>query len=311
MQVAQYFFNIMRYNYSIIIPHHNIPRLLRRCLESIPPRDDLQIIVIDDTSNQESVKKVRLLESEYKGRVEFYYSREGKGGGAARNLGISKAKGNFLMFVDADDFLLPAIETIFEKYKDTDADIVFFNAVAVDSDTGAPSERARHLRNMFEIAGKDNNKGECLLRYLFGEPWCKIVRLSVVVDNKIRFDEIPIHNDTTYSYLAGFYASKAILDPLEAYCLTERSGSVSKLVSAEKRRVRMDVFSRKNAFLKSKGIPYFDHMIFAPVVIALKALDFRELSKVLSIASTYNISVITLFKEYLKYKRSLNSRPHT
>ena len=41
-------------NYSIVIPHYNLPALLRRCLGSIPQRDDIQVIVVDDGSSEES-----------------------------------------------------------------------------------------------------------------------------------------------------------------------------------------------------------------------------------------------------------------
>ena len=45
----------MSYNYSIIIPHKNIPELLQRCLDSIPKREDIQIIVVDDNSDTNKV----------------------------------------------------------------------------------------------------------------------------------------------------------------------------------------------------------------------------------------------------------------
>lgn len=43
-------------NYSIIIPHKNIPKLLRRCLDTIPRREDVQVIMVDDNSDQEIIK---------------------------------------------------------------------------------------------------------------------------------------------------------------------------------------------------------------------------------------------------------------
>ena len=48
------------YNYSIIIPHYNSPNLLKRMLNSIPEREDIEIIVVDDCSKSENVKQVRL-----------------------------------------------------------------------------------------------------------------------------------------------------------------------------------------------------------------------------------------------------------
>jgi len=48
------------YNYSIIIPHYNIPELLMRCLKSIPKRDDIQVIVVDDGSPDSFVREIHL-----------------------------------------------------------------------------------------------------------------------------------------------------------------------------------------------------------------------------------------------------------
>ena len=45
------------FNYSIIIPHRNIPQLLQRCIDSIPSRDDLQIIIVDDNSDDVDIKE--------------------------------------------------------------------------------------------------------------------------------------------------------------------------------------------------------------------------------------------------------------
>lgn len=49
-------------NYSIIIPHKNISSLLRRCLDSIPERDDLEIIVVDDNSNEKTIKDLQSIQ---------------------------------------------------------------------------------------------------------------------------------------------------------------------------------------------------------------------------------------------------------
>ena len=65
-------------NYSIIIPHKNTPDLLRKCLDSIPHRDDVQIIVVDDNSDEDKVDFEHFpgLNEE---RTEVYFTKEGKG----------------------------------------------------------------------------------------------------------------------------------------------------------------------------------------------------------------------------------------
>ena len=85
------------YTYSIIIPHKNIPKLLQRCLDSIPRREDTQIIVVDDNSDPAKVDFTH-----FPGlsdpSVEVYFDKSGKGAGRARNIGLEHAKGKWLVF---------------------------------------------------------------------------------------------------------------------------------------------------------------------------------------------------------------------
>ena len=93
----------MMINYSIIIPHKNTPNYLLRCLDSIPLRDDVQVIVVDDNSNPEKVDFDHF--PQWKGKhYEYYLTKEGRGAGFARNIGLEHAVGKWLLFADADDF---------------------------------------------------------------------------------------------------------------------------------------------------------------------------------------------------------------
>ena len=84
----------MEINYSFIIPHKNAPELLRRCIASIPQREDVQIIVVDDNSEKE---KKPVVERENVMIVEID-SKDSKGAGHARNIGLSQAKGKWILF---------------------------------------------------------------------------------------------------------------------------------------------------------------------------------------------------------------------
>ena len=79
--------------YSIIIPHKDIPCLLQRCLDSIPPRDDVQIIVADDDSSPDIVEFAH-----FPGRdrtdVEILFTKEGRGAGYAVIADLPEPKAN-------------------------------------------------------------------------------------------------------------------------------------------------------------------------------------------------------------------------
>ena len=100
----------MNINYSFIIPHKNCPDLLQRCVDSIPERDDVQIIVVDD--NSDSNKKPALKERKNL-QIILLDAAQSKGAGRARNVGLEHAKGKWLVFSDSDDFFVNNLSDLF------------------------------------------------------------------------------------------------------------------------------------------------------------------------------------------------------
>lgn len=138
-------------NYSIIIPHKNIPHLLQRCLKSIPRRKDVQIIIVDDNSDPEIVDFANfpgVLEE----CVEVYFTKEGKGAGFARNVGLEHAVGRWLIFADADDFFNACFLGSIDTYKDSLYDIVYFGVNSVFSDSLKVTNRDMRINKFVERA---------------------------------------------------------------------------------------------------------------------------------------------------------------
>ena len=115
------------YTYTIIIPHKNIPLLLQRCLDSVPLRNDVQIIVVDDGSSSNVVDFTNFPGTDRE-NVEIIFTKDGKGAGYARNCGLLQAKGKWLLFADADDFFLPDFLKTLDRYCSTDYDLITFRA---------------------------------------------------------------------------------------------------------------------------------------------------------------------------------------
>lgn len=247
--------------YTIIIPHKNIPVLLQRCLDSIPKRDDVQIIVVDDNSSPEVVDFENFPGKERED-VQLIFEKEGRGGGYARNVGLKYAKGKWLIFADADDFFNYCIRDVLDEYRNSPYDIVYFKGNSVDTNTYAVTYRAEHLNKWIELYQCDKIRGELMLRYKFGEPWCKLICRELVEKYCIRFDEIPIHNDTKFSYLTGFYAKTVAVDRRAFYCVTTRERSVSVSADKVKELIRIKVFTELSLFLRSNNIPLKENLHF-------------------------------------------------
>ena len=237
---------------TIIIPHRNISHLLRRCLESIPERNDIQVIVVDDCS-EESIAGII---NQYQ-RIEVYNTSSHSGGGAARNIGLSHAKGQWITCIDADDFFTSRFSCIVDSLKllPAETDVLYCSANSLDSEFLTTSDRANTLNRYINLHQKNNPEGDKRLRFTFGEPWCKIVRRTLIEKAGISFSESSIHNDTRYSYLVGFHANKIESTQYALCTITTRSGSVSKILSESKKLERITIFAEAHKFFRDNCIP--------------------------------------------------------
>jgi len=251
----------MKYNYSIIIPHHNIPHLLKRCLDSIPRREDIQIIIIDDNSDSAKVdfKKFPGLEDP---KVHLIFSKKGKGAGAARNEGLEVAKGKWLIFVDSDDFLTENALNIWDRYLTSDFDIVYSMVTSVDCETLQLSDRHLEKENSYRKYKESKDKLSLWLRYSYTEPWGKLIKREFIIKNNIKFQESKVANDFLFSIKSGYYANRITFCEDMFYKYTVRSGSLSnnQYDSKEKVYSRLEVYYTVEKFAKVHGIgirPFF------------------------------------------------------
>ncbi len=291
--------------YSIIIPHHNIPKLLERCLNSIPKRNDTQILVIDDHSDKISLQELSVLQNKFD-YVHFVFLNDSRhGGGHARNIGLQHATGKYILFADADDFFTYCFNDILNTYQTVETDAVFFNANAVHSDLYTHCKRTEHLNKIFDLYKTNPQAAELDFRYAFGEPWCKLVRRKIIETNQIQFEETLIHNDTQYSYLIGFYCKNILIDNHAIYCVTEREDSVSKQISSEKWLQRTAVFAKANHFFATHKINRFDDRVFAALYHFKKIKDRENETHCLKILNQFNIS-LTAWRNYFTKRKIKN-----
>lgn len=246
------------YKYSIIIPHHDTPDLLRRLLNSIPYREDLEIIVVDDNSNP-SIVDFEHFPGKNRPNVKTVFDKKGKYGGYARNLGLSVATGEKVLFADSDDFFNYCFDDVLNDYMFDNHDVVYFKANSLDSEKYTNSNRSLLLNDYIDHFENDREKSELLLRYKFGEPWCKLIKRELIVANRIQFEERSIHNDTAFSYKVGYYAQSISVDTRALYCVTSRLNSVSRTITESKILERIECFATEELFFESHGIPIKIH----------------------------------------------------
>lgn len=241
--------------YSIIIPHKNIPELLQRCLFSIPKRTDTEVIVIDDNSSSDNVSLMKQMEKKIDLNVSFIYDKSGKGAGRARNIGLDAAKGEKILFADSDDFFNYCVDDILSQYTNDDSDLLFFKANSVDTDFYTNSGRAEGLNYFIDSFLSRNDRGDYLLRYAHGAPHCKIIKRSLIEQNSVRFPEVSVNEDTRFSYLLGYYAKTIKADKRALYCITMRSGSMTYTMNERKVLDQVRVMAERDRFFLDHNIP--------------------------------------------------------
>lgn len=239
------------YTYSIIIPHKNCPDLLRRCLDSIPHRDDVQIIVVDDNSDPSKVD-FNHFPGMGESNTEVFLTKEGRGAGYARNVGLRYAKGKWLLFADADDYLADGCFSYIDDYKNSVYDIVYFATTSIYPETGEMA--MRHIWNQGYINEALSNDNYDLLKYKNTSPVAKMVRRSLVQQRNIFFDEIIAANDAMFSIKTAYYANSIAADKRVIYVITVRSGSLEYTISKEVLLCRISVDYAMNKFFRKNGI---------------------------------------------------------
>lgn len=219
---------------SIIIPHYNSPKKLDRLLDSIPKKDEIQIIVVDDLSTKDLDEYNNVIQKN-RNRVEFYQNTlDNKSAGGARNVGLEKAVGEWLLFADADDFFTDTFWDVIEKYLDLEFDIVFFAPLAIIEGTNRASARSIHCANLTYNAWIEKNKNEKIsrkaelnIRYRWSFPFSKLIKKDLVDKNNIKFDVVKFSNDVNFSSKVGFYARTIDVSYEPIYVITEGKGTLT------------------------------------------------------------------------------------
>ena len=283
-------------NYSIIIPHYNIPDLLGRCLRSIPERDDVQVIVVDDNSpgNENYLRDIPELQRK---NVEFYPTKDGLGAGHVRNVGLSHAKGKWLVFSDSDDFFVDDFAEILDQFVNDEHDIIYFNIKSCDCYNTIKIYPADKLK-VYKETGND-----LYLRVCYTEPWGKFIKRDLVINNGIEFQETKAHNDLLFAVRTGLTAKTVKVVDVPLYWYVIREGSLGHNKGTEpfaKVCDRMVAWNSTQKYLEQNGINTIFYLPVWPVVRASKR-NHKTYLQLLDFAGKHGICRFRLIMGTIHY----------
>ncbi|MDR1394433.1 MAG: glycosyltransferase [Bifidobacteriaceae bacterium] len=234
------------FTYSIIVPTHNSGSYVERLIASIPRRSDIELIVIDDHSEPDQFAMTRqILEHSGIAHWRLLPNNRGRGAGGARNLGVSEAGGDWLIFADSDDAFAPTFQDALERYATAETDLVLFRPAPEPTETGVT--RTAGYETIFDRGDIQE------IGYRFpGVVW-KWFRRSLVIDHGLVFSETMLSNDYLFSVTAFAYAQRPVIDNVAVYYASSRTGSLSyHKHSIDELLVRVRVQIEVADFLRSR-----------------------------------------------------------
>lgn len=241
-------------NFSIVIPHKNRTELLKKLLGTIPLRDDLEVIIVDDNSNDEIVNFDNF-PGQKRANTTIIYDKKGGGGGYARNIGLKHVKGKWVLFADSDDYFTSNFSEILHNYVDSNYDVVYFKAKSVDIETGDDSFRAIGLNDYIDLAIDKDDYNH--LKYEVAYPVAKMIKTKIIINNNIQFEEIPNGNDVFFSLNIGLNVNDVFAVNEYIYTITTRAEHKLEKSAISIYKNIYNVFLRKSHYLKNINLKQY------------------------------------------------------
>lgn len=202
---------------SVILPVFNVGNYLEQCLKSILEQSlkEIEIICVDDGSTDNSLDILTAYQREDR-RIKII-RQENKGAGAARNVGLSIAQGQFISFLDADDYIhKDMLKLAFDRATATNADICIYKSYFYNNETGELSEckfgvKEKNLPQQ-EVFSRTQISTNLFVSFM-GWAWDKLYRRSFVLNQGLQFQEQRTTNDMFFVYASLLKAGRiTVLD---------------------------------------------------------------------------------------------------
>ena len=197
---------------SVILPVYNVERYLRKCMDDILGQTlrEIEVICIDDGSTDSSREILR----EYEQRDERVrvLVQENAGAAAARNRGMELAQGEYLSFLDSDDFYEPEmLEKAYLRAEETQADVTVFRGNRYDDTLGLYIPMDYSIKKK-QLPGRNpfcwRDMPDCIFTFAVGWAWDKLYRREFVEDQKLTFQELRTSNDLYFVFSSLVKAKK-------------------------------------------------------------------------------------------------------
>ena len=286
--------------YSIIIPVYNVEKYIKKCLDSVfnQTYKDYEVIVVNDGTKDNSMDIVKDYDV-------IVINQKNQGLSAARNNGLKKAKGEYILFLDSDDYIEKDLLKELDKSISNKPDVVRFQIQEVYEDK----------INKFEEEPFSNKDGveafSIISKYHFVEnAWTYLYRKKYLQDNNFTFKEATIHEDFGLIPLVIIKAKIVNSISYIGYNYVQRDGSIMSQKNYEKTKKKVNDFYNHYLFLieeidktnlDSKVFKSFISNSLILKICELEGNDYKEYKRLLKEQKVYeNILADTLSRKIKK-----------
>lgn len=265
---------------SIIVPVYNVEKYLRKCLDSLINQTlkDIEIICINDGSTDKSLE---ILE-EYKNRDSriILLNQENSGQSIARNNGIKKATGEYLGFVDPDDWVdLDYYEKLYNAASTNDTDIAVGGIIRV---TGIKKKKFLNFEKE-TLTDNTNLKFELCDVPEKSYVWNKIYKTEKMKEIGLEFEKGIFYEDCIFTPQALFYLGEIVTVPNIYYYYLRRGNSTVKQRSEKANADNVYAHKKANDFIKEHNIDISSHepktyrfKIFGVTIFKIRQIGKRK-----------------------------------
>lgn len=281
---------------SIIVPFYNVEKYIEQCIRSLYdqdiPQEEYEVICVDDCSPDGSRAIVEKLQLEYSNLYLIIHDSNKKLGGA-RNTGLRAAQGEYVLFVDSDDYILP------NKYKGLLNKADQFSVDFLHFDNLITLNGQFFHDNGYEIYNTTVMNGTDL--FLFPKmqwqvshivAWKKLYRKSFLIENNLYFGEDTMYEDNDFCFRVYAFAKKVIHIGDDVYVYRINKNSIThKEYDLQKYNYRiLSAFAMISAY----------HIV-------VKQTENEEFLKIMIQFISWHISYILAKKSYSDYARLFKS----
>ena len=209
---------------SVVSPVYNGAKYLEPFLRSVQQQSfpHFELIMVDDGSTDSSIEIIKTYQKK-DSRIHLI-GQNHKGAGSARNFGLSRAKGQYIIFLDCDDwFSEDFFKTMIDRIEADQSDIAICEFFIYNQQTGEMGKSA-----IPETRNQKIERTNLVFDIFAPNPWTKLYRISFLKKKELLFQEIPSCNDWSFAYTSLACAEKisVIRKPL-VYYRTKTTTSIS------------------------------------------------------------------------------------